>query len=114
MNYMSLNEAARLNDLFAELRWVRYGLHAFPTRKPHEVALQYNSDTLGKTRTVICDPLRLDAWIRKNIATYGVYAKLIDMLDRKPDAPTSAEQPTLFPTTELAPVVKRSMNPNEQ
>lgn len=112
-NYQSINEAERLNDFFADLRWKRYGLHAFPTSKAHEVAIQYKSDSLGMTRTVICDPVKLKAWICKNLSTYGVYAKLIDIFDRKPDSSAAAEDPPLFPATELAPAVVRSMTPNE-
>lgn len=110
----SINAAARLNDLFVRLRWHKYGLYAYPTRKPIEVIIQYKSDTLGDTRSVICDSLKLEMWLHKNHATYGVIAKLFALLDRKPDSPTSAEQPPLFPASELDPVVKRSMNPNEQ
>lgn len=110
----SINAAARLNDFFVQQGWHKYGLYAYPTRRQIEVILQYKSESRGDTRSVICDPLKMETWLRKNLATYGVVAKLFDLLDRKPELSTSAEQPTLFPTSELAPVVKRSMNPNEQ
>ena len=115
MNYMSLNEAARLNDLFAELRWHRYGLRAYPSHLPLEVAVQYKSDSRGRTRSVTCDPYKLETRIRKNRSSFGVVSKLTALLDRKSESNTApAQQPTLFSTAELAPTVKRSMNPNEQ
>lgn len=108
----SLNASARLNDLFVRLRWNRYGLRAYPSSKPMEVLIQYKSESQGDTRSVACEAVKLEKWILENRATCGVVAKLFSMLDRK-ESSSSAEQPTLFPTAELMPAVKRSMNPNE-
>lgn len=80
----NFNESAMLNDLVARLGWHRHGLRFFPTRKQDEVIAQYVSAD-GGTRSVICNPLKMDIWIRKNKAVFGAYTKLISLFDLKED-----------------------------
>ena len=110
--YQSVNAAARLNDLLAIHGWHRRGVRVFPTSKQWEVEVQYKSEVLGAVRVVTCDPQRLFAWIKNNVATPGCWVRFQAFLDRKNETVKVAET-MLFPSSELAPPVRRSMTPNE-
>lgn len=112
-HYKSVIAARNLNDVFAKIGWTRYGFYAYPVETETEIALQYTSEARGEKRIVTCEPLALTRWLTGNMVTPGGAHKLREICDRKPDRASRAVQPTLFPAAELAPAVKRSMNPNE-
>lgn len=113
-HYKSTIAARELGDIFAKVGWVRRGIFAWGVDDPTRVAVQYKSEALGERRVVLCEPLGLLKWLREHVERPGAWRDLLAILDRKPERLAQVHQQTLFPAAELAPVVQRSMNPNEQ
>lgn len=101
MNAKSSAAAATLNDVFSRMGWRGTLIYAYATQHAFQVAIQYKSPACGSVRSVICEPIKLGVWIKRNMDTPGMKKALFSLLDRKPPMepermPETPELP-LFP-----------------
>ena len=101
--------ARATGDVFAKLRWHRYGVHALPVETPTDIAVQYKSEAFGCVRIVRCDSAGLGRWLAKNAMTQGGWARFCGILDKKAEHKKAIQQELPM---EMPRVAKQSMIPD--
>ncbi len=110
-NAKSVAAAHLLGDIFSRLQWHRRGIYVTAGSEPTEVAIQYKSEQHSCCRVVICDPLALMRWLKKNAAKQGAWVRFLTILDKKEERRTPVQQ-ELLPLGSWAPAARRSMLPD--